>query len=373
MTTATHDNQAHTYSRPAARFQDGQLDIRASALGQCRRALWYAATAQPVTNPTDRDSLTLLEAGNALEPVVVRAMQRDGWRVSAADRGEPQSVTVEVSDRLTVTGHPDATGFLPPESGIAAAVEQFLFGVDEPGEPGEPGDELVIEIKTRGPEAFKHWQTLGAERSHPESVAQAACYSLGLFGEVRDIVIATLDTGARRWDYEVIPAARAERAWDAACRRLSALTEHHEACGPDPEALPDRDFAASDWQCRRCPYLNLCQPGEAAAPEDDTDSEPAEPVSDEAAQAALLDYEQAQSQLKSLDADKRSALKTLQRWLETKGEPKARLEGSAKTRTVGMVSSRRYAVDHQRLNALLDPEQRAEIVTEQTSEYLRVS
>ena len=370
MTTAVHTQHANAYSRPAARFQDGRLDVRASALGQCRRALWYAATEQPITNPTEPDCLTLLEAGNALEPVVVRAMQRDGWRVSAADRDQPQSVTVEVSDRLTVTGHPDATGFLPPEGGAVAAVEQFLFG---PGELADAREEVVIEIKTRGPEAFKHWRTLGAERSHPESVAQAACYSLGLYGEVRDIVIATLDTGARRWDHEVIPAVRAERAWDAACLRMSDLADHHEACGTDPEALPERDFEASDWQCKRCPYLNLCQPGEATGAVDETEAEPTEPVSDEAAQGALRDYEQAQGQLKSLDGDKRTALKTLQRWLETKGESKARLEGSAKTRTVGMVASRRYSVDHQRLNVLLDPEQRAEIVTEQVSEYVRVS
>ena len=87
----------------------------------------------------------------------------------------------------------------------------------------------------------------------------------------------------------------------------------------------------------------------------------------------MLDYEQAQSQIKASDQEKRAALKTLQRWLETKGEPKAKLEGSAKTRTVGMVASRRYSVDHKRLNALLEPEQRAEIVTEQVSEYVRVS
>ena len=38
-----------------------------------------------------------------------------------------------------------------------------------------------------------------------------------------------------------------------------------------------------------------------------------------------------------------------------------------------MVASRRYTVNHKRLNALLDPETRAEVVTEQTSEYIRVS
>ena len=343
-------SRSSAYDRPAARFTDSGLDVRASALGQCRRALWYAATGQAATNPMTDETKLVLEAGQALEPVVVRAMQRRFWTVAPSDPEDPWRVEVEAGPGLVVSGHPDAIG----------AIELF-------------GDERVIEVKTRGPEAFKRWRTLGAERSHPESVAQAACYSVGLYGECHDVVIATLDTGSRQWDYEVIPAARAERAWDAACLRLSALAEHHEACGPDPRALPERDFEASDWQCQRCPYLNLCQPGEAAEPKDETDAEPTELVSDETAQAALRDYEQAQSQIKASDQDKRTALNTLQHWLQTKGATKARLEGSAKTRTVGMVASRRYSVDHQRLNALLDPEQRAEIVTEQVSEYVRVS
>ncbi len=366
--TTTAPASSDAFNRPAARFTDDGLEIRASALGQCRRALWYTATERPSTNPTPPDSLTLLEAGNALEPVVVRAMRRAGWSVSPVDRDEPVSVTVEAAAGLTVTGHPDATGCPPSESGAAAAVEQFLFGDDE---PSVQTDDLVIEVKTRGPEAFKRWQTLGAERSHPESVAQAACYSLGLFGECRDVVIATLDTGARSWDHEVIPADRAERAWRNAAGRLEVLVEHHGLHGPDPDALPERDFTASDWQCRRCPYLNLCQPGGTGEAEDAAES--VEPVSDEQARKALRGYEQAQGRIKSLEADKRAALKTLQHWLQGKGETKARLEGSAKTRSVGMVQSRRYAVDHTRLNALLEPEQRAEIVTEQVSEYLRVS
>ncbi|MYC01167.1 MAG: hypothetical protein F4X58_04525 [Chloroflexi bacterium] len=366
--TTTPPASSDAFNRPAARFTAGGFDIRASALGQCRRALWYTATEQPVTNPPEPESLTLLEAGNALEPVVVRALRRAGWRVSPADRDEPVSVTVEATPGLTVTGHPDATGSPPADGGAAAAVEQFLFGE---AEPAAPGAEIVIEVKTRGPEAFKRWQTLGAERSHPESVAQAACYSLGLYGECRDVVIATLDTGSRSWDYEVVPAARAERAWLNAAGRLQALADHHEAFGPDPEALPERDFTASDWQCQRCPYLNRCQPGGAGEAEED--DEPAEPVSDEQARAALREYEQAQGRIKSLEADKRGALKTLQHWLQGKGERKARLEGSTKQRTVGMVQSRRYSVDHTRLNALLEPEQRAEIVTENVSEYLRVS
>lgn len=360
-------DNACPYDRPPARFSDdGKLEVRASALGQCRRRLWYAATEQPITNPTTPDTQLIFDAGNALEPVVIRAMQRAGWMVSPIDREVPAAVAVALGDNLVITGHPDATG-LPPSEG-APTVESFLF--DEA--PSPLGDELVIEVKTRGPEAFRRWRTLGAERSHPESVAQAACYSLGLFGECRDVVIATLDTGARRWDHEVIPAARAERAWNDDCLRLSALADHYEACGPDPEALPERDFEACDWQCRTCPYLNACQPGEAAEASDERDLDPPEPVTDKTAQAALLDYEQAQARLKSLEADKRTALQTLRHWLQRKGATRARLEGAAKTRTVGMVASRRYAVDYKRLNALLDPETRAEVVTESSSEYLRV-
>ena len=52
---------------------------------------------------------------------------------------------------------------------------------------------------------------------------------------------------------------------------------------------------------------------------------------------------------------------------------KVRLEGREKTRSVGMVKTRRYSVDYRKLNTLLDPETRAKIVTENVSEYLRVS
>ena len=363
------DHSTNPYNRPMAKFTDNcKLEVRASALGRCRRALWYAATEQPITNPTSPDSLTIMESGNALEPVVIRAMQRAGWAIQPEDRESPKSVSVELGDTLLVSGHPDATGFLPVSG--SDAIANFLFD----DEPPVDGDELVIEVKTRGPEAFKRWQTLGAERSHPDSVAQAACYSLGLFGHFRDVVIATLDTGSRRWDYEVIPAERVERAWSRAGDRLSELADYFDANGPDPQVLPERDFEATDWQCRSCPYLDTCQPAlPEVSPTQVDDDTTFEPVSNEDAQSALWHYEEISELLKSLNADKRESLDTLARWLTTQDVTKAQLDGREKTRTVGMVSTKRYKVDHKRLNALLDPVQRAEIVTESRSEYLRVS
>ena len=181
----------------------------------------------------------MLEAGNALEPVVLRAMRRAGWDIDATDRDNPEMVSLRLGPTLVVTGHVDATGVVP------------IFG-DEPS---------VIEIKTRGPEAYKRWRTLGAERSHPESVAQAAFYSYGTFGEARDVVIATMDTGSRQWDFEVIPAERVATAFHRACERLGAIGAHHLLHGRDSHALPERDFTADDWQCQRCPFLNTCLPG----------------------------------------------------------------------------------------------------------------
>ena len=175
--TTTIDSKTDVYSRPNARFAaDGTLEIRASAAGNCRRALWYEANEYPVTNARTEESLTVLEAGNALEPVVLRAMRRARWDITPADRDNPEMMSLRLGPALVVTGHADATGVVP------------IFG-DEPS---------VIEIKTRGPEAYKRWWKLGAERSHPESVAQAAFYSYGIFGEARDVVISTMDTGSRQ-------------------------------------------------------------------------------------------------------------------------------------------------------------------------------
>ena len=264
MTTTIDHNKADVYSRPNARFDgDGQLEIRASAAGNCRRALWYDATGHEVTNPKTEETLTVLEAGNALEPVVLRAMERAGWEVTPADPQDPQQVSVQVGPNMVVTGHPDATGVMP------------LFG-----------GEAVVEVKTRGPEAFKRWRTLGAERSHPASVAQAAFYTLGTFGELRDAVIATMDTGSRQWDYEVIPAERVGQALERASEWLGQLGAHLVQSGPDPDALPERDYSVTDWQCKSCPFLNVCLPGTAAEaegePEPAEDAEPKEPVTDEA-------------------------------------------------------------------------------------------
>ena len=357
MTATTKDiDRADVYSRPAAQFDDGSLEIRASAVGNCRRALWYEATGHEPTNPRSEESLTVTEAGNALEPVVLRAMERAGWDVRPNDPLDPKRVTVDIgTDPVTgrgpgikITGHPDAVGRL-----------------------GD-GDLMMVEVKTRGPEAFKRWLTLGAERSHPDSVAQAGFYSLGVFHEPRDVAIATMDTGDRTWDYEVIPAERVERARRDAVERLGALAFHYNRYGADPSALPERDFPIGHWRCRSCPFLAKCSRGREADMFADVDEQAeaeSEPVSDEDARDAVAAYAEAQESMKEPEKAKRTALDTLKAWMRRKGDTKATVNG----KTVSLVTSKRYNVNYDKLNAVLDPDTRAEIVTESESEYVRVN
>ena len=205
--------RAGVYDRPSARFDwEGQLEVRASAASGCRRALWYAATGHEPVPPSDA-ALTVMETGRALEPVVLHAMRRAGWEVTPADAVHPETVILQLTPLVKVTGHPDATGQAP------------LFG-----------GEAVIEVKTRGPSAFKRWQALGAEHSHPDSVSQAALYTYGLFGEARDAVLAVMDTAERTWDTEVIPAERVERALERTREWLAPLGAHYATARRRPRS-----------------------------------------------------------------------------------------------------------------------------------------
>ena len=96
-------------------------------------------------------------------------------------------------------------------------------------------------------------------------------------------------------------------------------------------------------------------------------------MSDEAARKALHEYEEIQATLREFEDEKRWVADILRAWLCQQGVSKTKLEGREKARTVGMVKTTRYSVNHKRLNALQDPETRAAIVTENVSEYLRVS
>ena len=80
-------------------------------------------------------------------------------------------------------------------------------------------------------------------------------------------------------------------------------------------------------------------------------------------------YSEAQESLKEPEKAKRTALDTLKAWMRRQGDAKATVGG----RTVSLISSTRYSVNYRRLNELLAPDVRADVVTESESEYVRVT
>ena len=141
------------------------------------------------------------------------------------------------------------------------------------------------------------------------------------------------------------------------------MVAHLVLNGPDPDALPDRDFSATSWHCRSCPFLAVCLPGTAAEAggEGDVaeDAEPAAPVTDEEARNALHEYEEDPGHdpgvrgREAVGGGKASGLAGA----AGRGQGEARRAGEYPLREHG--ESRRYSVDYRRLNNLPDPDVRA--------------
>ena len=230
--------------RPSAHWDGHTLTVRASAQADCRRALWYAATGQEPTNPPDEIAQVRMDAGRALESVVIRAMRRAGWQTTNyAEARRNVDVLVELAPGLIVEGTPDARAVAPDAK--------------ETGYFGHPLHSLV-EVKTYGHARYKYWQSVWTEGMNPGAMMQAAAYHFGLaaLGEIdRDapVIFASLDTDTREWDYEAIDTARVSAWREAAIERLLglryALTNGNQ---PEPEYNP------GDWQCRSCPFLTVC-------------------------------------------------------------------------------------------------------------------
>ena len=334
----TIDNKPNIYARPAARFdEDGNLEIRASAAGNCRRALWYAATGYEITNPPTEESLTVMEAGNALEPVVLRAMERAGWEVAPVDPQDPQPVSVQLGPRHAGDGPPRRHGRHAPlrRRGGHRGEDQGAGGVTSDG------------------------GSLGAERSHPASVAQAAIYTYGTFGEARDAVIAAMDTGSSAVGLRGHPRrAGGTQTLERALRsRLGELAEHHALHGPGPDALPDRDFSAGDWQCASCPFLNGLPARGCRRRRRPGRTEPrrveGEEVSDEEAREAAAIYAAAQEALKAPEQAKRRALDALKAWMRQAGD------GEGDPRSRGRSQEGQPGADHPLRGGLQEVEQPA--------------
>ena len=79
------------------------------------------------------------------------------------------------------------------------------------------------------------------------------------------------------------------------------------------------------------------------------DAQPDEPMTDEEARRALHEYEELEDTIREFEEERRWVVEKLQAWLEQQGTHKAKLEGRAGTRTVGLVKTPRRTVGHTRV------------------------
>ena len=222
--------------RPSAHWDGHTLTVRASAQADCRRALWYAATGQEPTNPPDELAQVRMDAGRALESVVIRAMRRAGWQTTNyATARYNVDVSEDLAEGLTISGTPDARAI-------------------------EGGDTLrsLVEVKTYGHSRYKHWQSMRTEGMNPAAMMQAAIYRRGLYNDDQidlsaPVIFASLDTDTREWDYEAVDPARVDMWAGVARERLTELRNDLLA-----DRQPEPEYNPGDWQCRSCPFLTVC-------------------------------------------------------------------------------------------------------------------
>ena len=68
------------YDRPPAQMTpDGFCEIRASAVGDCQRRLFYSAGNVPKTDAVPEPAQRVMDYGNLLERQVLRMLEDCGW------------------------------------------------------------------------------------------------------------------------------------------------------------------------------------------------------------------------------------------------------------------------------------------------------
>ena len=209
------------------------MEMRMSAVGECMRRMSYEAMGLEKTDEIPIENQTLMLIGTYLEPLVKLLMGMDRWTIN-----EEGAVRIRLG-WITLAGHPDGVGMHPDRT------------------KGEP---VVVEVKTRSDSLAHFCWLVGVERTHPEAVQQAALYSMALFGEVGDVVVATMGRDSGEYRTELIPAERAQIAYNNAIAFVNEVAEMVLS-----RQIPEPTLPKGDTICQSCPYRTLC--GNAEKPE----------------------------------------------------------------------------------------------------------
>ena len=224
---------------------------RISSAGKCIRRLAYAHTGTTESNPPDQQALNRMAMGHMAEVLIIRNMHEAGWKTDhtvLSPTGQLElNMEIETHNgtTLTFTGHPD---------GICSH-EKFTNNMLVP-----------LECKSMSEDRGQLTEEHGIAVTYPDYIVQIGLYGRILFQE------KLVDHPTRGvfglMDREGTPMAPQRVPWkddviDTAIDKIVdaiSMTENGE--------LPDRPYEVSSFECRYCPYHNLCW-GEPPPPERD--------------------------------------------------------------------------------------------------------
>ena len=210
------------------------IELRMSGIRECMRRLAYEAFGFAESDVEPLRNRIMKAQGHLLEDFVKQAMREEGWIIN-----EEEGVILRHGP-VVLTGHPDGVTLHPEKAG---------------------GMPAVLEVKTRSKGMAEYAWTYGIDVSNPEAVEQAALYSRALFGEITDVVVATMERTSDQYEWrpQRVPARRVERAYVSALERINEIT----AVIIKGE-VPKPEHPQGDANCKSCPFRSMC--GNAAEP-----------------------------------------------------------------------------------------------------------
>ena len=315
------------------------MEVRMSGIDQCMRRLAYEAKEVEPSDDIPTRNRVMMEMGKYLEPLVKQLMREDGWEISDEDAVElPHG-------RIILTGHPDGVASHPIKtSGMPA----------------------VAEVKTRAESSAQYAWEVGVERTHPDSVRQAALYSMALFGEIRDILVVTLARDSGEYKAERIPAERAKEAFDAAMQRVNQIGRMVLR-----GEIPEPELPQGHYKCQSCPYRSLC--GNAELPENSGVGG----LTDEELEAQLRAWIEANASAPKSSSPaskaKKAASDTIKAHMVSTGDLAGEMLIDGKKWNMKVSEKPGTSIDMDALNELVAPEIREQVVVPTVSHTLRIT
>ena len=210
------------------RYEVIGLEYRSSALGKCTKAVAYEAFGYQKTDEIPPEVVATMNKGTLLESVGKYIMGRYGWIVE----DDVSPVAINIGGGMILTGNPDGYASHPVYTN---------------------GKKLVVEIKTRSESAMRFAEAVGVEVSHRDAAWQASLYAMAQTGVPQDVVVATFSS--ETWDYSinVIPAERVKVLYEEAVERARLIRGVLSA-----RKLPEPELPKGHFKCGSCEFRTAC-------------------------------------------------------------------------------------------------------------------